>query len=256
MKLNNQTIVITGGTTGIGIGFALAQQLIEMGNQVIAVDFNEQNIQTAQQNEPRLHVIQADLITASAREQLVEELNAKFPDYSVLINNAGIQRWINLQNAHKDWSYYQQELQIDFEAPMHLSILTLDHLLHQSDAAIVNVSSGLVINPGVWVPFYTAGKTGLHGFTEFLRLQVDATGLKVFEILPPAVNTSLGGSNEHSYGSDLADFIPAVISQLENDVPHITFDTSTEQLNATKAENDERTKQTWAMFKDNPTYLD
>ncbi len=191
MKLVNKHIVITGGTTGIG--FQLAKHLLEAGNKVLVVDYSEQNINEALKKEPSLQALQADLSNPEERVELVGKLEEVFPEYDIFVNNAGIQRWINLQNADKDWSFYHQELAINFEAPMHLSMLTLNHLLTKKEAAIVNVSSGLVINPGAWVPLYTSGKTGLHGFTEALRLQLQDTAVDVFEIFPPAVNTELGG---------------------------------------------------------------
>lgn len=254
MKLTGKHIVITGGTTGIG--FNLATRLLAKGNDVLVVDFSEKNIKEALEKEPKLKALQADLSDPEQRVKLVEQLDEVFPEYDVFVNNAGIQRWINLQNADKDWAFYHQELAINFEAPLHLSILMMKHLLAQKEAAIVNVSSGLVINPGVWVPIYTSAKTGLHGFTETLRLQLQDTAVKVFEVFPPAVNTSLGGASAHSYGVSVDDFIPSVIEQIESDQVHITFGTSNEQFNATKEVNEQTTQNTWNMFKENPTFLD
>lgn len=253
MELKGKHIVITGGTTGIG--FRLAKALLDLGNEVLVIDFSAENILQAQEKEPRLKAVQSDLSVPDEREKLVVKLLQEFPEFDVLINNAGIQRWINLSHSRNGWQYYHQELAINFEAPMHLITLTLQHLLKKKEAAIINVTSGLVINPGAWVPFYTAGKTGLHGFTESLRLQLQDSAMKVFEILPPAVNTSLGGSNEHSYGVSLDDFIPSVIAQIEDDEFHVTFDTSAVQFAATKEENDRQTQETWDLFKENPTYL-
>ncbi|MDT2612495.1 SDR family oxidoreductase [Enterococcus dongliensis] len=253
MKLVNKHIVITGGTTGIG--FQLAKHLLEAGNKVLVVDYSEQNINEALKKEPSLQTLQVDLSNPEERVELVGKLEEVFPEYDVFVNNAGIQRWINLQNADKDWSFYHQELAINFEAPMHLSMLTLNHLLTKKEAAIVNVSSGLVINPGAWVPLYTSGKTGLHGFTEALRLQLQDTAVDVFEIFPPAVNTELGGSTEHAYGVAVDEFIPAVLAQIEADQFHVTYGTSKEQFNASKEVNQQTTQNTWEMFKENPTFL-
>ncbi|MBU5365214.1 SDR family NAD(P)-dependent oxidoreductase [Enterococcus devriesei] len=255
MELTNKHIIITGGTTGIG--FQLAQALLALGNEVLVVDFSAENIEKALAAEPKLKALKADLSNPQERETLVKDLEKVFPDYDVLVNNAGIQRWINLQNSDKkDWSFYHQELAVNFEAPLHLSLLTLDQLLNKKEAAIINVSSGLVINPGAWVPFYTAGKTGLHGYSQVLRLQLQDTNVKVFEVFPPAVNTNLGGSGEHTYGVSLDDFIPAVIKQIQSDQFNITFGTSNEQFNATKEVNDQTTQNTWNMFKENPTFLE
>ncbi|WP_416354052.1 SDR family oxidoreductase [Agrilactobacillus fermenti] len=253
MKLTGKHIVVTGGTTGIG--FALAQALLAKDNDVLAVDYSETNIREAKDKLPKLKTIKADLSEPASREQLMAKLEMVFPDYDILINNAGIQRWINLQNSHQDWAYYHQELAINFEAPVHLSMLAIDHLRQSSEAAIINISSGLVINPGAWVPLYTAGKTGVHGFTQALRLQLQDTDIKVFEVFPPAVNTGLGGTGEHEYGVSLAEFIPAVTAQIENNQFEITYGTSRTQYNASKEVNRQTTQETWDMFKNNSSFL-
>ena len=252
MKLSGKHVVITGGTSGIG--FALAKELIARGNEVLAVDFSEENIKQAQLAEPRLLTKKVDLSNPTERVQLVAAIKKDFPAFDVWVNNAGIQRWINLKNATRDWDYYHQELAINFEAPVHLSTLILPEFLKRSAAAIINVSSGLVLTTGAWVPFYNASKNGVHGFTDALRLQVDDTPVEVFELLPPAVDTNLGGSGEHTYGVSLAEFIPAVIEQIEAGKPAITYGTSAEQYAATKAENQAMTQQVWQQFKENPAF--
>lgn len=252
MELTGKHVVITGGTSGIGL--ALAKELIAKGNEVLAIDFSEKNINSAKLAEPRLLTKKADLSQAVEREQLVAEIKRDFPAFDVWVNNAGIQRWINLKNATKDWTYYQQELAINLEAPIHLSTLILPEFEKRAAAAIINVSSGLVLTTGAWVPFYTASKNGVHGFTDALRLQVDDTNIEVFELLPPAVNTDLGGSGEHTYGVSLAEFIPAVIQQIEAGQMAITYGTSAEQYAATKEENREMTQLVWQQFKENPAF--
>ncbi|WP_461242605.1 SDR family oxidoreductase [Secundilactobacillus muriivasis] len=254
MELVNHHVLITGGTTGIG--FAIAQKLLALGNDVLVVDYSQANIDQAKKTQPALQTFKADLSSASERQRLADWVQVHFSDLDMLINNAGIQRWINLQNQDKrqSWDWYHQELAINFEAPLHLTMLLLPLITSHPNSAIINVSSGLVITTGAWVPLYTASKNAVHGFTQSLRLQLEEADTKVFEILPPAVNTNLGGSGEHTYGSDLNEFVSAVIDQLASDTPEITFDTSWTQLRATKQENNDMTEQVWHMFKDNPTF--
>lgn len=151
-------------------------------------------------------------------------------------------------------AWYHQELAINLEAQIHLTLLFLPRITSQPNGAFINVSSGLVINNGSWVPIYSASKNGVHGFTQALRYQLDDKPTHVFEILPPAVNTDLGGAGEHTYGSDLNEFVAAVTKQLQEDYPEITFDTSWDQLRADKKTNRETTDATWEMFKANPLF--
>ncbi len=176
----------------------------------------------------------ADLSSPDDREALKTWVDDNFSDLDILFNDAGIQRWINLQNLKHDWSWYHQELAVNLEAQLHLTFLFLPQITAQPNGAFINISSGLVINNGAWVPVYTASKNGVHGFTQALRLQLQDTATKVFEILPPAVNTNLGGAGEHNYGNDLDEFADAVIQQLQDDLPEITFASSWDQLRLIK----------------------
>lgn len=254
MDLRHHNIIITGGTTGIGLAFA--ERFLDLGNTVLVVDYSVQNLMQAKQKRPDLLTYRADLSNPDLREEFADWVTEHFTDVDMLINNAGIQRWINLQNLKHDWAWYHQELAINLEAQLHLSMLLLPTITAKYEGAIVNVSSGLVINNGSWVPLYSASKAGVHGFTQALRFQLEDTPTRVFEILPPAVNTNLGGSGEHGYGSDLDQFADAVFDQLADDVPEITFDTSWDQLRASKEVNQETTAQTWQLFKNNPTFKD
>jgi uncharacterized oxidoreductase len=252
MKLSGHHVLITGGTTGIGLG--LAKAFIEAGSSVLVVDFDNDHITKAKADVTELQTYQADLSKAGDREKLAQWITDNDAELDVLINNAGIQRWINLNHLDKSWEFYHQELAINLEAQLHLIMLLLKQINQNGNGAIINVSSGLVINPGSWVPLYTASKFGVHGFTQALRWQMEDESTKVFEIFPPAVNTSLGGASEHTYGVSLDEFIPAVMQQIEADNYDITYGTSKEQYDADKATNRKQDEMVWHMFKDNPTF--
>ena len=252
MDLKNHHVIITGGTSGIGL--ALSKRFLDLGNDVLAVDYSDENIAKATAELPELKTYKADLSDPDARVALAEWVTDNFADVDILLNDAGIQRWINLTKIKHDWAWYHQEIAINLEPQIHLTMLLMPLITAQENSAFINVSSGLVINNGSWVPVYSASKGGVHSFTQALRFQLDETPTSVFEILPPAVNTDLGGSGEHTYGSDLNEFADAVFDQLEEGLPEITFDTSWDQLRADKETNLKTTAQTWEMFKDNPAF--
>lgn len=252
MKLTNRNIVITGGAGGIG--FAMATEFINRGNTVVIVDNNAEALAQAKQQIPALITKTVNLTLNEERIALAQWLRTDFPDLDVLINVAGIQKWLNLQNMADDWDNYHAEVALNLEAPIHLITLLLKTLVANGDADIINVTSGLAVTPGTWVPVYSATKAGLRTFTEVLRLQLEDTTVKVHDILPPAVNTNLGGSNVHDYGTPLAEFTDAVFTQLAADQDDITYDTSTVQLAATKAENKAQTEKIWHIFKESYTF--
>ncbi|QBO36626.1 SDR family NAD(P)-dependent oxidoreductase [Periweissella cryptocerci] len=252
MKLTDRNIVITGGAGGIG--FAMASEFVKRGNNVVIVDYNDDALLEAQKQVPALITKKINLALSDERVQLAQWINTEFQNVDMLINVAGIQKWVNLQNMQQDWANYHNEIAINLEAPIHLISLLLPTLVKAADADIINVTSGLAVTPGTWVPIYSATKAGLRTFTEVLRLQLEDTNVKVHDILPPAVNTNLGGGGVHDYGTPLAEFNDAVFEQLANDQNEITYDTSTVQLHATKAENQEQTENIWHIFKETDTF--
>lgn len=252
MQLDNHHVLITGGTSGIGLVFA--KRFIQHGSEVLAVDYSQENIDRATAELPALKTYKADLSNAEERQQLADWVADNFSELDIILNDAGIQHWVNFNHLTHDWAWYHQELAINLEAQLHLTLLFLPTITAAPNGAIINVSSGLVINPGAWVPIYAASKAGVHAFTETLRLQLEDLPTHVFEILPPAVDTSLGGESIHSYGSNLDEFADAVFEQLLNDEPEITFSTSQDQLHADKKANQQQTIANWHLFKDNPTF--
>ena len=189
MKLTDNTILITGGATGIG--FALARRLSE-GNQVIICGRNEAALQTAKAEVPALITRVCDVADAASRRALVEWLEAEHPALNMLINNAGVQ-------ARRDFTgdpaigSLDQEVDINFTAPIHMIAELLPALRQQDEACIINVTSGLAFSPMADVPVYCATKAALHSFTLSLRHQLKATGVRVIELAPPIVDTGLGG---------------------------------------------------------------
>jgi uncharacterized oxidoreductase len=223
MKLTENTILITGGATGIG--FALAQQLSERGNCVIICGRSDAALRKAQAQVPMLITRVCDIANAESRQAMVEWLDITYPGLNVLINNAGVQ----YRRKFKEGTALEnldQEVAINFTAPIYLIGEILPLLRQQPRAWIVNVSSGLAFAPMADVPVYCATKAAIHSFTLSLRHQLKTTGVRVAEIVPPIVDTGLGsgGRSEGTasqYMISPEDFASEALKQLENDADEV-----------------------------------
>jgi uncharacterized oxidoreductase len=204
LKLSGNTILVTGG--GSGIGLALAKRFANAGSRVIICGRRKEQLELANQECPELIARPADISTERGRELLLQELTAEFPELNVLVNNAGIQNRPPPLTQPQDWSSHRAELATNLEAPMHLSMLFIPHLLKQLEPAILNVTSGLAFAPISFMPTYCLTKAALHSFTLSLRHQLKATPIQVTEVIPPAVQTDLGGKGLHDMGANLDQF--------------------------------------------------
>ncbi|MEF7638578.1 SDR family oxidoreductase [Bacillus thuringiensis] len=253
MILSGNTILITGGSTGIGL--ALAERFLKENNKVIIVGRREEKLSAAKKKFPQIYTRVCDVSNELERQALVKWTHNKFPDLNVLINNAGIQQRINLLRPIDNWDDYRNEVSINMDAPIHLSILFIPHLMKKKNATIINVSSGLAITPGAWVPVYSATKAGLHSFTTSLRLQLSKTNINVIEIFPPAVNTDLGGAGLHDFGVPLDEFTNAVFKGVRNGDIEIGYAGTENRLCATRDEIVQQTKQMWeTLLTNDPTF--
>lgn len=189
MTISNNTVLITGGATGIGL--ELAKQFIAKGNTVIICGRREHKLKEAKALVPQLVTKQCDIGNIEQRRELYNFCVEQFPTINVLVNNAGIQREIDFRKGEADYLNGNSETAINLEATFHLTALFTPYFMKQSESAVVNVSSGLGIVPLVIVPIYSATKSALHSFSISLRKQLENTTVKVFEILPPIVDTEL-----------------------------------------------------------------
>jgi uncharacterized oxidoreductase len=236
MKLSSNTILITGGASGIGL--ALAERFLTAGNEVIVCGRRADKLQEAKEKHPELHTRVCDVADEGERLELFEWATGEFPDINVLINNAGIQRRVALTET-EDWRETEKEIEINFAAPVHLSRLFIPHLIERVSPAIFNVTSGLSFVPLANVPVYCATKAALHSFTLSLRYQLAETGIEVIEIVPPAVDTDLGGVGLHTFGVPLDEFADAVFERLEKGETEIAYGTAQKSSQASRAELDE-----------------
>jgi uncharacterized oxidoreductase len=190
VETKNNTILITGGATGIG--FSLAETLANAGNKVIICGRREGKLKEARDKLPQIQARVCDVSREKERESLFNWVKDNFKDLNVLINNAGIQRMVNLKKGTQDLFSGENEVETNLVAPIHLSAYFIPLLLKKKESAIINVSSGLGFVPIASMPVYCATKAAIHSFTVSLRYQLRDTSIKVFEIVPPAVDTELG----------------------------------------------------------------
>ena len=189
MQMTSNTILITGGSSGIG--FELARQLVALGNTVAITGRDTTNLEAAQASLPGLRIFRSDVSDPKAIPALCERVVADLPALNVLINCAGIMRKIDLQKASLNLEDVTREIETNLNGTIWMDLQFLPHLKRQGNAAIVNVSSGLAFVPMPISPVYSASKAAIHAFTLSLRVQLKNTSVKVFELAPPGTDTPL-----------------------------------------------------------------
>jgi uncharacterized oxidoreductase len=188
MKLEGRTILITGGTSGIG--FEMAKQLIARRNTVLITGRESRKLEEAKAALPGVHTFQSDASKPEEIQSLRLRVAAEFPACDTLINNAGIMRNLNV-NDTRALTDLTRELDINLNGPIQMVQEFLPHLKSRPDALIVNVSSGLAFIPFPLSPIYSAAKAGVHAYTKCLRVQLKGTSVAVVELAPPGVETKL-----------------------------------------------------------------
>lgn len=226
MQLSGNKILITGGATGIGFG--LAERFIREGNTVIICGRRETVLSEAAEKLPSLITKVCDVSQASQREALLQWIKAEHSDLNVLVNNAGIQQWMQLSDDNF-FQRAQEEIAVNIEAPVHLSSLFMQL---PSLRTIINVTSGLAFVPLTKTPVYSATKAFFHSFTLSLRYLLQAKNIEVIEMIPPALNTDLGGKGLHDAAPPVSDFIEAVFAQMKEGKTTLTFGFSEAMRNA------------------------
>ena len=189
MNLEGNTVLITGG--GSGIGLELARALLRRRNTVIVTGRNQSALEAAQKQLPGLRTIQSDVADPDAIADLHGQIARDFPRLNVLVNNAGVMRKIDLQTFGDDLRGVTEEIEINLSGPIRMVTQFLPMLKTQETAVIVNMSSGLAFIPHPLAPVYGATKAAIHSFTQSLRVQLENTRIKVFELVPPPVDTAL-----------------------------------------------------------------
>jgi len=188
MKMIDKTVLITGGTSGIGR--ELARRLLELGNVVLVTGRDQGRLDAVARDLPGVHTFQSDASDPEAIDALYAEALARFPNLDVLINNAGVMRNIDLARP-RDLMDITREIEINLCGPVRMVQRFLPHLKTREGALIVNVSSGLAFVPLPISPIYCATKAAMHSYTQSLRVQLAGAGVTVIELAPPGVETPL-----------------------------------------------------------------
>jgi len=198
MKTSENTVLVIGGTAGIGL--EIVKQLVQLNNHVIVTGRNEERLIRATENLSNVTRIPFDVSKQDEVSGLVERLEREFPQLNMVINNAGRARVYDLTDEQADaFSIAEDEMLTNYLSIIRLNQKLLPLLKKQPASAIVNVSSVVVFAPGIYLPTYAASKAALHSYTTSLRLSLEDTTVKVFELMPPLVDTEfskeIGGHN-------------------------------------------------------------
>jgi uncharacterized oxidoreductase len=198
--MNENTVLITGGATGIG--YSMAKYFHLRGNTVIICGRREERLAEVAKELRGIHTFRCDAANPDERVVLFKHVSMHFPKVNILVNNAGIQRDIDLTKGLDDFDSGDSEIRINLEAPVYLSAMFTPLLAGKENATIINVSSGLafMVERAARCPVYCATKAGLHAFSIAQRIQLAPLGIRVVEIIPPMVESELNMEGRRKRG--------------------------------------------------------
>lgn len=218
MNMTGNTILITGGGSGIGRG--LAEAFYALGNQVIIAGRRQAALDEVTAANPGMAAVTLDVTDAAAIRSFATVITQEYPALNVLINNAGIMRAEALLEQPDDLADMEATVTTNLLGPIRLTAALLPHLRQQPQATIMNVSSGLAFVPLVLTPTYSATKAAIHSYTQALRFQLQDTSVAVVELIPPAVATDLmPGQADNPHSMPLDAFIAESINLLQTQPP-------------------------------------
>jgi len=201
MKMKENTVLITGGATGIG--YSIAKYFYERGNAIIICGRREDRLAQVEKELQGIYTFKCDVANPDDRLALFKYVGENFPKVNILVNNAGIQRDIDLTQGLDELGSGDSEIRINLEAPVYLSGLFTPTLYGKENATIINVSSGLafMVDKASRCPVYCATKAGLHAFSIAQRIQLAPLGIRVVEIIPPMVESELNMEGRKKRGT-------------------------------------------------------
>ena len=188
MKLTGRTILITGGSAGIGLAFAL--KFLDLGNEVIVTGRRQALLNQVKAKYPKLHTIQSDVADPAQTAALAARVKSDFPKLDVLMNNAGVMLYKNLKAPAVDLAGLMTEMNINVGGVITTTSAFMD-ILRANKGTVINTSSALAFVPLPSAPIYSAGKAAIHSYTQSLRFQLEETGIEVIELMPPGVKTDM-----------------------------------------------------------------
>jgi uncharacterized oxidoreductase len=214
VNISGNTILITGGTSGIGR--ALAEAFHNESNQVIVTGRRRNLLDEVTLANPGIKAAVLDVLDAGAVEQFARTVQQEYPSLNVLINNAGIMKPEDLTDPQHDFSVVEATVQTNLLAPIRLTTSLLPLLQRQPEATVMTVSSGLAFIPMALTATYCATKAAIHSWTQSLRYQLKGTKVQVMELIPPYVQTELMGEHQAAdpRAMPLRDFIAEVMDIL------------------------------------------
>jgi uncharacterized oxidoreductase len=213
MKTSGNTILITGGGTGIGRG--LAEALHARGDKVIVAGRREDALKAVLAANPGMESVALDVTDPDQIRTVAAQLTARHPALNVLINNAGVMAAEDLTSLQPDLTVAELTIQTNFLGLVRMTAALLPHLQRQPSSTVVNVSSGLAFVPLVRTPTYSATKAAVHSYTVSLRRQLEGSAVEVLELIPPAVQTELmPGHATDPTAMPLDDYLAEVMSLL------------------------------------------
>ncbi|WP_118975602.1 SDR family oxidoreductase [Taibaiella koreensis] len=228
MKTSGNTVLITGGSAGIGL--EIARALIAQGNEVIITGRSEERLQQAAAQLGEVTTIVNDIAKEEAVQTLAQRMEKDFPALNIVINNAGHAYAYQLNDKAGAATKARAEMQTNYFSVLDLNEQLLPLLSRQPEAAIVNVSSIVAFVPGSNIPTYSDTKAALHSYSQALRFTLaKTTGIKVFDLMPPLVNTEFSKEIGGEHGIPPQDVATAFVEALANDAYEIRVG-GTEQL--------------------------
>ena len=220
MNINSNTILITGGTSGIGL--ELASKLIALGNTVIVTGRDQKKLDEVKKIFPNIHAFKCDVSKQDEIENLYKEVIKQFPNLNFLINNAGVVQELDFKNKEINLNEISSEIAINLTGSIQMVSLFSKHLQNRKSSTILNVSSALAFVPVAMTPVYSATKAAMHSFSQSLRIQLKETSVKVFEVAPPVIKTPLMDNlgYDHVKGSNAMstkELVEIIIKNLKDD---------------------------------------
>lgn len=220
MKTTNNTVLITGGSAGIG--FEMAKILSEKGNQVIITGRDSERLNQALAKLSNVTGIVCDVTSDQEVDQLVQTLTSDFPELNVIINNAGKAYVVTLSENTNVFQKAGEEMLTNYLSIIRINEKLLALIGAKEESAIVNVSSIVAFTPNHRMATYGASKAALHSYTQSLRIALDrTTGTKVFELMPPLVNTEFSEEIGGAHGIPPVVVAEDLLHALANDIYEI-----------------------------------
>lgn len=213
MRMSGNTMLITGGTSGIGRG--LARRFHAAGNTVIVAGRREQPLTAVTAEHPGMDCVVLDVDDPDSIRDAIADVVRRHPDLNVVINNAGIMLPEDLTDP-RDLDVAERTVTTNLLGPIRVLAQVVPLLTTQASATIINVSSGLAFVPLPMTPTYSATKAAIHSYTQSLRVQLAGTGVQVIELVPPAVQTDLMGQAARGQGMPLEAFLTEVMNLLRD----------------------------------------